>query len=49
MDHFQLLFFAVIIGLRGADGDFLGLVLTVKAPLGVNMTPYRLLLTSAAK
>src|SRR5688572_16352212 len=31
-----------VVGLRGADGDFVGLVLTVKAPLGVNMTPYRL-------
>ena len=48
-----------VVGLRGGDGDFVGLVLTVKAPLGVNMTPYRLskvqarelaeLLTSAAK
>jgi hypothetical protein len=48
-----------VVGLRGPDGDFVGLVLTVKAPLGMNMTPYRLskvqakelgdLLTSAAK
>jgi hypothetical protein len=50
---------AKVVGLRGANGDFVGLVLTVKAPLGVNMTPYRLskvqarelaeLLTLAAK
>jgi hypothetical protein len=48
-----------VVGLRGADDEFVGLVITAKAPLGVNMTPYRLskvqakelanLLTLAAK